>query len=101
MVMNEVLATPLYPWQLPVRRTWQPSIGSDPATAYSGARLLWRSQRLPPSLTHPDVHQAFRRHCSGAADGFVAYRPHDEAITAGLSGLDIQDLQAVIDIRNK
>jgi hypothetical protein len=31
----------------------------------------------------------------------MAYRPHDEAITAGLGSLDIQDLHAVIDLLNK
>ncbi|CAL4929679.1 unnamed protein product [Urochloa decumbens] len=36
----------------------------------------------------------------GAADGFVAYLPHDEAVAAGLGGLDAQESQAVVDLLN-
>ncbi|VAH87924.1 unnamed protein product [Triticum turgidum subsp. durum] len=36
----------------------------------------------------------------GAADGFVFYLPHDEAVAAGLGGLDAQESQAVVDLLN-
>ncbi|VAI08616.1 unnamed protein product [Triticum turgidum subsp. durum] len=36
----------------------------------------------------------------GAADGFVFYLPHDEALAAGLGGLDAQESQAVVDLLN-
>ncbi|WVZ55900.1 hypothetical protein U9M48_006501 [Paspalum notatum var. saurae] len=36
----------------------------------------------------------------GAADGFVAYLPHDEAVAAGLGGLDVQESQSVVDLLN-
>ncbi|XP_062210268.1 uncharacterized protein LOC133911853 [Phragmites australis] len=36
----------------------------------------------------------------GAADGFVAYLPHDEAVAAGLGGLDAQESQDVVDLLN-
>ncbi|CAN6321026.1 unnamed protein product [Urochloa humidicola] len=36
----------------------------------------------------------------GVADGFVAYLPHDEAVAAGLGGLDAQESQAVVDLLN-
>uniref|UniRef100_A0A0A9DH47 Uncharacterized protein n=1 Tax=Arundo donax TaxID=35708 RepID=A0A0A9DH47_ARUDO len=35
-----------------------------------------------------------------AADRFVAYLPHDEAVAAGLGGLDAQESQAVVDLLN-
>ncbi|OEL22334.1 hypothetical protein BAE44_0016648 [Dichanthelium oligosanthes] len=38
---------------------------------------------------------------SGAAGGgFVAYLPHDEAVAAGLGGLDAHESQAVVDLLN-
>ncbi|RCV46029.1 hypothetical protein SETIT_9G499500v2 [Setaria italica] len=36
----------------------------------------------------------------GEADGFVAYLPHDEAVAAGLGGLDAHESQAVVDLLN-
>ncbi|GJN30631.1 hypothetical protein PR202_gb18953 [Eleusine coracana subsp. coracana] len=33
-------------------------------------------------------------------DAFVAYLPHDEAVAAGLGGLDAQESQAVVDLLN-
>ena len=35
-----------------------------------------------------------------AADGFVAYLPHDEAVAAGLGGLDAHESQTVVDLLN-
>jgi activating signal cointegrator complex subunit 2 len=36
----------------------------------------------------------------GAADAFVAYLPHDEAVAAGLGGLDAHESQVVVDLLN-
>uniref|UniRef100_A0ACD5TV22 Uncharacterized protein n=1 Tax=Avena sativa TaxID=4498 RepID=A0ACD5TV22_AVESA len=61
----------------------------------------------PPSLTTalrsspaPSASGAGSSSAGGAADGFVAYLPHDEAVAAGLGGLDAQESQAVVDLLN-
>ncbi|XP_047089748.1 activating signal cointegrator 1 complex subunit 2-like [Lolium rigidum] len=52
----------------------------------------------PPSLTTA-LRSSAAPSASGA-DGFVAYLPHDEAVAAGLGGLDAQESQAVVDLLN-
>ncbi|PNT77956.1 hypothetical protein BRADI_1g70890v3 [Brachypodium distachyon] len=61
----------------------------------------------PPSLTtalrsstEPSASGAGSGSGGGAADGFVAYLPHDEAVAAGLGGLDVQESQSVVDLLN-
>ena len=36
----------------------------------------------------------------GAVDAFVTYLPHDEAVAAGLGGLDAHESQVVVDLLN-
>jgi activating signal cointegrator complex subunit 2 len=50
----------------------------------------------PPSLTTA-LRSSAAPSASGA-DGFVAYLPHDEAVAAGLGGLDAQESQVVVDL---
>lgn len=61
----------------------------------------------PPSLTTalrssaaPSASGDGSSGSGGATDGFVAYLPHDEAVAAGLGGLDAQESQAVVDLLN-
>uniref|UniRef100_A0A453IQQ5 CUE domain-containing protein n=1 Tax=Aegilops tauschii subsp. strangulata TaxID=200361 RepID=A0A453IQQ5_AEGTS len=61
----------------------------------------------PPPLTTalrssaaPSASGAGSSSGGGAADGFVFYLPHDEAVAAGLGGLDAQESQAVVDLLN-
>jgi activating signal cointegrator complex subunit 2 len=74
-------------------------------------RYVPKSAAAPKPSPQPSLTAALRSSAASspasssggggaATDAFVAYLPHDEAVAAGLGGLDAQESQAVVDVLN-
>ncbi|KAE8788428.1 Activating signal cointegrator 1 complex subunit 2 [Hordeum vulgare] len=81
----------------PPQQRYVPKSAAPPAPKPSPPPSLTTALRssAAPSASGPGSSSG-----GGAADGFVFYLPHDEAVAAGLGGLDAQESQAVVDLLN-